>query len=165
MSDYEETAQKFLERTGVSFKAEFLKNDKYFPDDEDFPDDEEKRDIYNITLSRDSRLWTFTFGQSIQASGKFILNRTGDKVMKIPYRDGVPESRKANKDYVEPSTYDVLAAITKNDPGTFQQFCDDFGYSSDSIKNRNTYDAVCKEWLNVQILWNDKEIEELQEIN
>ena len=46
----------------------------------------------------------------------------------------------------EPSMYDVLACITKYEPGTFEDFCYDYGYDTDSRKAEKTYNAVCKEY-------------------
>ena len=43
-TDYEQSAIDFLKSTNTEFKAEFLRNGKYFPDDK------EERDIYKITL-------------------------------------------------------------------------------------------------------------------
>lgn len=64
-----------------------------------------------------------------------------------------------------PSSYDVLACITKSDPGTFEDFCSEFGYDTDSRKAVRTYKSVRKEWQNICKLFSDSEIEQLQEIN
>lgn len=45
-----------------------------------------------------------------------------------------------------PHIYDVLACLQKVDPGTFEDFCADFGYDTDSRKALATYDAVKKEY-------------------
>ena len=102
-----------------------------------FTGDTEPRDIYKITLTRGKRIYKFDFGQSINNS------------------DGK----------TKPSAYDVLACLTTSEIGDFKNFCGDFGYDEDSRKAEKTYKAVVKELDNVQKLWNDKEIEQLQEIN
>ena len=95
------------------------------------------RDVYKITLKRGERKCVFEFGQSINNTGK-------------------------------PTPYDVLACLTKKDVGTFEDFCADFGYDTnydtDSINAKKEYDAVINEWNNVKMLWSDKEIVELQQI-
>ena len=63
-----------------------------------------------------------------------------------------------------PSAYDVLTCLTKYDPGTFKDFCADFGYSDDSIKALETYRAVQDEWSEVVLMFNDC-LDELMEIN
>lgn len=66
--------------------------------------------------------------------------------------------------HVPPSAYDILATLTKSDPGTFEDFCWNFGYSTDSKEAEKTFHAVDKEWHEVSRLFNDC-LEELQEIN
>ena len=69
-----------------------------------------------------------------------------------------------NPNFAAPTAYDILTSLTKNDPGTFENFCGDFGYDTDSRSAEKVYRAVCDEWLNVSRLFNDSEIELLQEI-
>jgi hypothetical protein len=65
---------------------------------------------------------------------------------------------------VEPNNYDILCCLTKYDPGSFENFCSEFGYDTDSKKADKTYLAVVNEWANVCALFNDDEINELSEI-
>ncbi len=99
-----------------------------------FDDDKEERDIYRITLKRANRSYSFKFGQSIANQGQ------------------------------EPTEYDVLACITKYEPGTFENFCSEFGYITDSRKALKTYNAVCREYKGVCRIWNQAEREALAEI-
>lgn len=62
------------------------------------------------------------------------------------------------------SAYDLLACIQKYDPGTFENFCGDFGYDTDSRKAESTYHAVQKEYQKVSRFFTDAELVELQEI-
>ena len=64
----------------------------------------------------------------------------------------------------KPTAYDVLACIQKNDVGTFEDFCGDFGYSEDSIKASKTYKAVLVEWQKASKFFTPEELEEAQEI-
>lgn len=100
-----------------------------------FPDDKEARDIYYITLKNSSHRYRFTFGQSISNTG------------------------------ITPTAYDVLTALTKYDPYSFENFCADYGYDCDSRKAEGIYKAVCKEWENVNKLFTSEQIELLQEIS
>ena len=70
-----------------------------------------------------------------------------------------------NPNKKSPNSYDVLACLTKYDPGNFENFCSDFGYDTDSKKAEKTYLAVKDEYLNVTRLFTDSEIEILNEIN
>ena len=104
-----------------------------------FDDDDEKRDIYIINLVRKEKDidYIFKFGQSINDSNG-----------KTP-----------------PNIYDVLTGLTKNNPETYKDFCNECGYDEDSRKAEKTYKAVVKEWDNVKNLWDSQELEKLQEIN
>lgn len=188
MKDYEKQANQFLKKTGVSFQAEFKKYDIYFEGDK------EKRDIYNITLKRGNRSFSFDFGQSLENSGLKIVNKnTGndsfvvntDDYMKLTKNGSDHKMLKHKLNYyynnniktphriesfeklikpVPPTTYDVLSCLQKYDVGTLENFCDDFGYDIDSMQANKVYKAVCIEFKNIQIIWTDTEIEQLQEI-
>lgn len=106
----------------------------YFDHKPYFPDDKESRDIYTVRLRNFNHSYMFKFGQSIANTGK------------------------------APSAYSVLACITKYDPGTFEQFCGDYGYDTDSRKAEKTYKAVVEEWQNIRTLFTPEELEKLQEI-
>ena len=90
-----------------------------------FPADREERWVYKCRLSRNRKYYTFHFGQSIAA---------GDK---------------------KPSLYDIFSCLTKYDPGTFENFCLEYGYNEDSRKAERTYNEVVKEWNAVERLFGD----------
>lgn len=136
-SEYDKQAREFMEKTGTTFKAILIGHDKYCPDDK------ESRDIYQIVLVRGEKTWTFRFGQSLSNSGKSLDDRRGRKA---------------------PKPYDVLACITKYDPDTFGDFCDECGYDNDSIKAHKIYLDVQKEWKKCERMFGDV-IEELREIS
>jgi hypothetical protein len=102
-----------------------------------FDEDKETRDIYRITLKNKKHRFSFTFGQSIVNS---------------------------NYGNTPPSEYDVLAGLQKYEVGTFDDFCGNFGYDTDSRKAYKTYKAVMREWKNVEKLFTAEELEQLQEI-
>lgn len=170
ISNYEQQAIDFLQSTGTTFSATFLKNSKHFDNDK------EVRDIYMIELKRGSRKYTFNFGQSIMDSQYYqdsIQGRTytlsGDcrtgnyKIHDIhKYLSGSQKLTLVKG--IAPNAYDVLASLTKYDCGTFEDFCSEFGYDTDSKSAEKTYNAVVKEYQMVCALWNDTEIEQLQEI-
>jgi len=101
-----------------------------------FPDDKEKRHVYEIVFSRKEKDFSIRFGQSIYCTE---LN-------------------------IRPTAYDVLTCIQKNDPGRFDEFCSDFGYNEDSIKDRQLYFRVVEEWKKVSGFFSFEELEEMEEI-
>lgn len=90
------------------------------------------------------------------------------KTGEISFSNGHPTCRAGGNIIMQtkttPTLYDVLACLTKYDPGTFDNFCDDYGYSTDSIKAQKTYLEVQEEFTNCSRLFGDV-IEELMEIN
>jgi hypothetical protein len=173
MKDYNKQALDFLEKTGTTFKAEYLRTGKFFPSDE------EERDIYKITLKRGSRSYSFEFGQSIRNSGYKIVGKyySRNQINPFLHNGKVFGHEFASKYFtlsskelaeivypITPNEYDVLACLTKYDPGTFKNFCDEFGYDEDSKKAEKTYNAVVDEYKNICALYSDTELEEMQEI-
>lgn len=100
-----------------------------------FMDEKESRSIFRCVLRRGRKSVSFRFGQSIADGNK------------------------------PPTPYDLLACITKSNPGDFENFCADYGFNSDSRKDYKSYLAVCKEWEKVERFFSSEELEELQDIN
>lgn len=158
-SSYQLQADKFLEQTKTTIEVRFLFNGPYFDDDK------EHRDVYEITLNRPTRSpnpFIFRFGQSLAAStdGKEkhletckAFHQRGEKCFKPKHRI------KPTK----PTSYDVLTCLTKYDPGTFENFCGDYGYDTDSRKAEKVYFAVQQEFDGVRRLFGDV-LDQLAEI-
>ena len=175
-SKYNDAVNLIAESFNLSFKAEFLRNDFYFAGDKD------KRDIYKITLSRGNRKYSFEFGQSIVKSGfyasygkqKYIIPRekinNKDSDLKIWVRFNLQRDfgNVVNDKIVRPiapTLYDVLTCLQKYDVGTFEDFCSEFGYDTDSRNAKKTYKAVVKEYDKMCSLFSNDELEVLTEIN
>lgn len=167
-TDYEQQAVDFLTSTNTTFQANFLTWGKHFEDDK------EGRDIYEITLQRGPRKYTFNFGQSIRNSCKWEpltayarqrMPLIGDSAQSVMRKYNLAQfDFRENNHYSSPTAYDVLACLTKDDPGTFENFCNEFGYDTDSRKAEKTYHAVVDEYQMVCALWNEEELEQLREI-
>lgn len=89
--------------------------------------------VFPVTLKKGRRQMTIQFGQSLAAGAE------------------------------EPSEYDVLACITKYDPGSFEDFCGEFGYDTDSRRAERTWKAVSREWRQVERVFGGV-LDELREI-
>lgn len=117
-------------------------------------------------MKRGGRKFDFNFRQSVAASGKWFIYNNGRRVKSntqnrmLAIRGGCWK----NKKFEIPSAYSVLSCLTKDDPGTFEDFCGDFGYDTDSRKAETIYKAVVNEYQNVCMLWNESEIELLWKI-
>jgi hypothetical protein len=99
-----------------------------------FADDKEPRFVFKLKLTRGKKCYTFNFGQSIVSGSK------------------------------KPTMYDVLSCLQKYDVGSFEDFCSEFGYDTDSRKAERIYKALCKEYEAMCRLFSDEELELLSEI-
>lgn len=156
MTDYQKQALDFLSATQTEFKAEFLENGPHFYGDK------ESRDIYQVTFSRNGRKFKLRFGQSIAKSGFYaqygrqkialpmekLQDKKHDLLLWVKWKTKASDFGSVKSDsihYPEPPTeYDVLACLTKNEVGTFENFCSEFGYDTDSRTAKKTYKAVLK---------------------
>ena len=94
-----------------------------------FDGDKQKRYVFKIKLIKGGKQYTFEFGQSISEGSN------------------------------EPTLYSVLACLTKYDPETFEDFCENYGYDNDSRKAEKIYKEVVKEFNNMQRLFTSDELE------
>lgn len=181
MDNYELKANKFLKSKKIKLKLEFVKNDKYFMDDQD------KRDIYKISLKREKREISFNFGQSIIHSGFKIIYKFAGNQNKFKHtfteqhlytskdiKKDINKLFKEKRNYFgysaqiekielpkPPTAYCILSNLQKYEFQNFQDFCGEFGYSSDSIKALKIYNNVIEEFKKVTYLFTDEEIEEM----
>lgn len=169
-TDYQQQAIDFLNSTKSKMEIKFLRNGKHFQDDKNF------RDIYEVTISRADRSYSFKFGQSIAKSSHYLDKKTkrtytmNGGALNSNYKIVNLNYLKNNRDFVivkgeAPDFYDVLSCLQKYDISTFEQFCDEFGYDTDSKKAEATYKAVKDEYLNLCALFSPDEMEVLREIN
>ena len=100
-----------------------------------FPEDNEERDTYRIRIERGGKSIEFDYGASI----------------------------KDTRENKKPTSYSILACIEKYDPGGFEDFCDSYGYDTDSRKAYSVYEFVCKQWKDVESIFDDV-LDELREI-
>ena len=127
INEYEKQALDFAKKYGI--KVQILGSEYKTKWGE-----EQRRWVFKCKLSRNSKSYTFEFGQSIANCNK------------------------------EPSMYDILTCLTKYNPETFDNFCAEFGYDIDSRDSKKTYKAVCDEYKAVERLFSDimEELQEIQ---
>lgn len=158
MNEYQKQAKEFCEKTQTVIDVKFLYSGLHFENDK------EVRDIYEIMIFRNGqnkKPYIFKFGQSVLYSRDYVEKAA---LQREARGESMASIYKYKKSAVKaPTEYDILAALTKYDCGTFKDFCSEFGYSDDSIAVQKTYFAVQEEWSNVNRLFNDC-LEEIQEI-
>ena len=64
----------------------------------------------------------------------------------------------------KPTAYDILACLDVMYEDSFEDFCDSFGYDSDSISALNTYESVKEQSESLKDMFSEEELEMLHEI-
>ena len=109
---------------------------RFLKKDKYFHDDKEARNIYTFTISRGGRKYIGKFGDSIANT----------------------------KEGLKPTEYDILACLSKYEPEeTLNDFMLAYGYEDEKTAKK-IYDEARKEYQGIKELFNDKELEKLQEI-
>lgn len=169
MNEYIKQATEFLQKAHAEMKIEYIglainKNWK----------EKEKRCLYEITLNSPRGSMTFDFWGSIKDAK--IKTMTLEEYAKqwrwMPFskwtqaeKTQAKKELAAKKKAAVPSVYDVLACLTKYDPGTFKDFCSEFNYNEDSRAAEQIYFAMQKEYIQLTKLFTPEQMEELAEIN
>lgn len=176
MSMYDRQAQEFVEKTGLAIDKVYQGHRKYFPEDQ------EQRAVFNITFTKGQQSFEFEFGQSIQDSYKMLDVRksTIGRLRPISPNDyrlkGYKEATALGGGDIQgiltlkpqktpPSDYAILSTIEKHDPETFEDFCSNYDYNTDSRKAMDVYLKVQKQWSQISRVFTPEELEKLREIN
>lgn len=169
MNEYIKQAEDFLKKANATMKIDFMG----LAINRDWKETN-PRNLYNVTLATPRGSMNFDFWDSIYNTE--IKAMSLEEYVKKCYRMSFTsltftEETKARKELAAkkkaavPSVYDVLACLTKYDPGIFEDFCSDYGYDEDSRAAERVYFAVQKEYTQLARLFTPEQMEELAEIN
>ena len=142
MTDYQAQGRDFLQKHNISFKSEYL---GYMGD-------------FCPLWCEDGK---HIHGAKYRVTFRRKDNKTAKKSFSVFFWDSFNDQQNGNETV---SPYDVLAAIQKDEVGTFENFCADFGYDADSRKAERIYKAVTREWYKVGSFFTQEELAEAQEI-
>lgn len=169
MNEYTKQATEFLKKANATIKIEFVG----LAVNKDWKE-KNKRNLYEITLSTPGGSMVFDFWDSIRNTEIKQMNieayaekRYKRRFDSLSYSEKVQAQKelKEKKAAAQPNAYDVLACMTKYDPGTFENFCSEFGYNEDSRTAERIYFAVQKEYSELARIFTPEQLEEIQEIN
>lgn len=137
---------------------------------------------YTCTLENKHHKYTFDFWDSIHNSeiieaiekyqSVYMLQSGEDYARQDLFKkEGISlsllrdrnEKQKILEKY-QPNEYDILACLSPLYENDFKDFCDTFGYDSDSITGLKTFEAVKEQDRNLRILWDRSQLEALTEI-
>ena len=169
MNEYTKQATDFLKKANATMNIEFVG----LAANKDWKE-REKRNLYEITLSTPRGSMVFDFWDSIHNTEIRQMNleayaekRYNCRFDSLNYSEKVKAQKelKEKKAAAQPTAYDVLACMTKYDPGTFENFCSEFGYDEDSRTAERIYFAVQKKYSQLAKIFTPEQLEEMQEIN
>jgi len=178
MNEYKKQAEDFLTKTNTTLevkRAEPQKSPLWHKDGETHGIH------YSVTLENNNAKYTFDFWDSIKNAEclemieKYSDERnTGQKQRLIEIlkaEDIIIGQYTPKKTIMEkidgvftPNAYSVLTCLDLLHEKSFQDFCDSFGYESDSRTAEKTYNAVMEQDRNLRKLFDRSELELLQEI-
>lgn len=136
MSEYDKQAKDFLKATGTELIMQQIR-----PEVANRPSWATEEKIqhgyeYRVALVRNGKDYRFSFWDSIANAER-------------------------NK---KPTAYDILACLNPSHATTFQEFCDEYGYDSDSRQVFNQWQEVEKETKALHNLFSEAELDQLGEI-
>lgn len=168
-NEYTRQANDFLKRANATCKIEYAGaaiNTMW--------DDTQVRSLYFVTLKTSKGEMQIKFWDSIHNTEiqNMSPRRYAAKLFKrlpedLSYMDVKKAGALLEKKQAEavPTAYDVLSCLIKYDVGTFEDFCCEFGYDTDSRRAEQIYFACQKEYAQLQEIFTQQQLEELQEIN
>lgn len=146
-SRYDKQAADFLARHGLKFRATL--SDTKAPQ---WGDDGKHGHHYRVTISA-----------SFNPNGAQGLQRTKGRKITFDFWGSIADMEKGK---TEVSPYDVLACISGDayTPETFEDFCSEFGYETDSIRALQTFRRCSVFAKRLRAFFTEAELEELPQI-
>lgn len=115
------------------------------------------RAVYDITLTTTIGEMNFQFWNSLYNTE--ILNKNLEEYTGRERSELVKKKMSAS-----PTAYDVLVCITKYDPGSFENFCSDYGYDKYDKSSYKIYMDVKNEFNQLKRIFTEDEMKELLNI-
>lgn len=146
----------WLEQTNSKLRITFEKTAPFFDGDN------QKRDVYSVELCRGGRVYQFPFGQAVACSARWRWESdwATTKYAFGPVRPAHGDF-KPNVDRRQPSAGSVLPCLQTRSPGTFEEFCDECGYDTDSRKAEKIWRACADQYLALAGMYSEDELEAL----
>ena len=161
-TEYDLQAEKFIADTNTTITKTYTGHRLYFDGDK------EKRACFHITVSRDKQSFSYDFGQSIVGSykaanseGRYFMAQGNFAVYCADlHRYGIIETK------TPPSDYSLLSCMASDsyESDSFDNWCSNCGYDSDSRKTLDLYLKCEKIASDINRFFTDAELDPLREI-
>lgn len=158
MNEYEQQAINFLKECNATLTVNFShigKNELW--------DDKDLREIYHFTITTPLGSYTSLFYDSVH---NYQQKLKAEKVLKEHawFRDMENHQQAIKAKNHVPNAYDILACLDGYMPSTFEEFCWEYGYNTDSIRALKTYMECQKQYSGLSKIFTPKQLEMLCEI-
>lgn len=169
MTEYEAQAKQFLTDCNATMEIKFV--GKEIPTN--WQGEVKPHNKYQFTITTPKGKYTGYFWDSLRNTE--VSEMTADNLACKKYKAHwdvlrMHERRNVLRELVElkanaiPSEYDILSCVEKYSYDSFSDFCDEFGYSTDSISARETYLGCGEEYAGLRRIFTDKQMEKMREI-
>lgn len=145
-SEYLQQAINFLYHTDTTIIIKYAYQGK--PENWDI---EKPVNVYRVTLRNKNHEYSFNFYSSLH-------DTYGPSTRGISW-NAVREHEQNNNRKIR--IYDVLACLQIDYSEDFEDFCNNFGYLTDSMKALKVYNEVRTETKNIKKLWPDEESQKM----
>lgn len=146
-SEDTEALKKVLNETVII--AKMVGVDKFFEDDKD------ERAIVRVEITRNGRTIDFRFGMSIRDTE--VLQEKD----RVRMQRSLREVSRIKREVFGGLLYSILSCIRSDYycPNSFEEFCSELGYNTDSRKALRTFEACREQSFKLQRIFTEKEIE------
>lgn len=159
MTNYEKQATNFLKETKTILTIKMVGRDvPTMWKGETQPHNHYKFKLKNSKGVLEDDFWDSLYNTEMTTLSYWEYQKK--HLIALPYEEWLDKAANAKKI----SAYDILSCLEKNDPGTFDEFCGEFGYDNDSISAFNIYRACQNQYRSLQKMFSEDELEELRNI-
>lgn len=171
MNEYHKQADDLLASFGVTFKVMLIGSDcPPFCDDAIRKVDMDAVDTYPRKTHFHGKHYRCTFSRGEHSFSVDYWNSYADEeLLKLgsrDFRDGVsalPFNHRTPRPKV--TAYAVITRLERDPADSFEDWCNDYGYDTDSRRAESIYQACQKQWREVVGFFTPEEIEKLREIS
>lgn len=174
-TDYEKQATDFLTACNATLTVEYRYTGPYL----NFADDNTQRDVYRFIIATPREKYEHLYGDSLHNTqrrifahkGPFFSPRVSEAKRLGFYTSSTEIFRQELKDARKrvPSAYDILSCLEKNDPGTFDDFCESYGYDDLPLKEyprvMGVYRHCVEQYRAITRMFTAEQMDKLREIN
>jgi len=160
MNEYQKQALDFLSECKAFMEIRFSHIGKA-----EHWKDNQLREVYNFTITTPHGSYTSTFYDCVHNyQRKLEIDKKLSNTMKYGLIGKEIIALKKERETLKPREYDILACLDGYSPDTFENWCSNFGYDTDSITAAKIYIECQKQYDGLRKIFTSEQLEKLCEI-